>query len=141
GRLDPRTVIAPRCCSFRHQSASCDYVCFTPESGHVQCTRLCPLWAKSGHRSNYSITSSARASSAGGTVMPSDFAILRLIANSNLVGCTTGKSENTHLVIHCLKVVSVAQKAARGDILLRILDGRYSVARLQSTNMGSDRSA
>jgi hypothetical protein len=40
----------------------------------------------------YSMTSSARASSAGGTVMPSDFAILRLIVNSNLVGCTTGKS-------------------------------------------------
>jgi hypothetical protein len=75
-----------------------------------------------------------------------------LIANSNLVGCTTGKSAgfapprmrptvNTHLVIHCLKVGSVAQKAARGDILLRIVDGRYSVACLQSTNMGSDRSA
>jgi hypothetical protein len=25
------------------------HVCFTPESGHVQCTRLCLLWAKSGH--------------------------------------------------------------------------------------------
>src|SRR5262245_21593567 len=24
-------------------------VCFTPESGHVQCTRLCLLWANSGH--------------------------------------------------------------------------------------------
>src|SRR5262245_54359631 len=22
---------------------------FTPESGHVQCSRPCPLWAKSGH--------------------------------------------------------------------------------------------
>src|SRR5262245_25654162 len=27
------------------------HVRFTPESGHVQCTRLCPLWAKSGHGS------------------------------------------------------------------------------------------
>jgi hypothetical protein len=25
------------------------HVCFTPESGHVQCTHPCPLWAKSGH--------------------------------------------------------------------------------------------
>src|SRR5215475_2429134 len=25
------------------------YVRFTPESGHVQCTRPCPLWANSGH--------------------------------------------------------------------------------------------
>src|SRR5215510_4184362 len=24
-------------------------VCFTPESGHVQCKTPCPLWAKSGH--------------------------------------------------------------------------------------------
>jgi hypothetical protein len=24
-------------------------VCFTPESGHVRCTSLCLLWAKSGH--------------------------------------------------------------------------------------------
>jgi hypothetical protein len=23
---------------------------FTPESGHLQCTRRCLLWAKSGHR-------------------------------------------------------------------------------------------
>jgi hypothetical protein len=25
------------------------HVCFTPESGHVPCTSLCLLWAKSGH--------------------------------------------------------------------------------------------
>src|SRR5262245_21748754 len=25
------------------------HVRFTPESGHVQCTSTCPLWAKSGH--------------------------------------------------------------------------------------------
>jgi hypothetical protein len=40
----------------------------------------------------HSITSSARASSVGGTSIPSAFAVLRLIANSNLVGCCTGKS-------------------------------------------------
>jgi hypothetical protein len=27
------------------------HVCFAPESGHVRCTSLRPLWAKSGHRS------------------------------------------------------------------------------------------
>src|SRR5262249_29216129 len=25
------------------------HVCFTPESGHVQCNTPCPLWANSGH--------------------------------------------------------------------------------------------
>lgn len=40
----------------------------------------------------YSITSSARASSKGGTLMPSAAAALRLMTNSNLVGCITGRS-------------------------------------------------
>ena len=35
----------------------------------------------------YSITSSARASSVGGTSRPSAFAVLRLITSSYLVGC------------------------------------------------------
>ena len=39
----------------------------------------------------YSITWSARASSAGGTVRPSALAVLRLIASSYLVGACTGK--------------------------------------------------
>src|SRR5262249_34053184 len=42
--------------------------------------------------SHHSITSSARASSAGGTVRPSALAVLRLIASSNFVGCSTGRS-------------------------------------------------
>src|SRR5215475_6747360 len=41
---------------------------------------------------SYSITSSARASSVGGISRPSAFAVLRLITNWNLVGCTTGIS-------------------------------------------------
>ena len=41
----------------------------------------------------YSITSSARASSVGGTVSPSALAVLRLMIISNLVGCWTGNSE------------------------------------------------
>jgi len=38
------------------------------------------------------MTSSARASSIGGMVMPSALAALRLMTNSNLVGNSTGKS-------------------------------------------------
>ena len=40
----------------------------------------------------HSITSSARASSVGGTSRPSALAVLRLIASSYLVGACTGKS-------------------------------------------------
>src|SRR5262249_49779082 len=40
----------------------------------------------------HSITSSAMASSPGGMVRPSALAVLRLITNSNLVDCTTGRS-------------------------------------------------
>src|SRR5262249_42276363 len=40
----------------------------------------------------HSITSSARASSVGGTSRLSAFAVLRLITSSNLVACTTGRS-------------------------------------------------
>jgi len=40
----------------------------------------------------HSITSSARASSVGGTSRPSVFAVLRLITNSYLVGACTGRS-------------------------------------------------
>src|SRR4029077_12966664 len=40
----------------------------------------------------HSITSSARASSEGGTSRPRAFAVIRLMARSNLVGCSTGSS-------------------------------------------------
>src|SRR3954465_4403462 len=40
----------------------------------------------------HSMTSSARASSKGGTSSPSALAVFRLITNSNLVGCSTGSS-------------------------------------------------
>ena len=55
------------------------------QSLHVCAVPICHM-----HRSNlrrYSITSSARAISVGGTVSPSFFAALRLITRSNLVGC------------------------------------------------------
>ena len=44
-------------------------------------------------RRPHSITSSARASSVGGTSRPSVLAAGRLITNSNLVACMTGKSD------------------------------------------------
>ena len=40
----------------------------------------------------YSITSSARASSVGGIVRPSAFAVLRLMTSSKVVACCTGRS-------------------------------------------------
>ena len=46
--------------------------------------------SKKGH---YSITSSARARSAGGISSPSAFAALRLITNSSLFGNSTGRSD------------------------------------------------
>src|SRR5262245_11405191 len=42
--------------------------------------------------SHHSITSSARASSVGGTLRPRTFAVVRLMTRSNLVGCSTGIS-------------------------------------------------
>src|SRR6266849_2997345 len=42
------------------------------------------------HNSGHSITSSARATRAGGTVTPMALAVLRLITRSNLNGCSTG---------------------------------------------------
>ena len=41
---------------------------------------------------HYSITWSARPSTDGGIVSPNALAVLRLITNSNLVGCSTGRS-------------------------------------------------
>jgi hypothetical protein len=56
-----------------------------------------PLSPRNGllHRSKihaYSITASAATCKVCGTVRPSTFAVLRLITNSNLVGCITGRS-------------------------------------------------
>jgi len=90
-----RLVKALRNVRFGSKADMCSanrHVRFTPESGHVRRNLGCPLWANSGHAATYSITSSARASSAGGTVRPRAFAVLRLIANSYLVGACTGKS-------------------------------------------------
>ena len=63
-----------------------------PESGHSVRPVACPLCANSGHRPPYSITLLARASKVKGMVRPSDWAVLRLITNSNSVGACTGSS-------------------------------------------------
>src|SRR5262249_23844512 len=70
---------------------------FTPESGHVQCTRQCLLWANSGlmQRSNlnrYSINSLASDWNDAGTVNPSFLAVVRLMTNSNLLSRSIGSS-------------------------------------------------
>jgi hypothetical protein len=64
-----------------------------------QATKTIPIVAIGGDllgRSSialiYSITSSARPRSGSGTAMPSAFAVLRLMTNSNLVTSCTGKS-------------------------------------------------
>ncbi len=69
----------------------------SPESGLESDISPCPKSANMRlmHRSKqhfYSITSSACASSVGGTVRPSVFAVLRFMTSSNLVACSTGRS-------------------------------------------------
>jgi len=51
-------------------------------SRHMQCSKQ--------HR--YSITSSVRVTSVGGSVIPSAFAVFKLMTSSNFVGCCTGRS-------------------------------------------------
>src|SRR5262252_8116990 len=102
----------------------------------------CPLCAKSGHRDTYSITSSAMATRPGGKVRPSAFAVLRLITNSNLFGCTTGRSVGlaplrifpvvyTHLVIRLNEAGSVAHQASVYGKLAKEVDRRYCISRCQ----------
>src|SRR5215467_1670173 len=55
--------------------------------------RRCATDERDELASSHSITSSARAISVGGTSRPSAFAVLRLMTNSNLVGCSIGNSE------------------------------------------------
>src|SRR4029077_17639849 len=66
--------------------------CIGSVTGSPRYVRLISLWASSGHSLGYSMTSSARAISVGGTDRPSALAVLRLITNSSLVGCSTGRS-------------------------------------------------
>src|SRR5262249_16877436 len=47
----PNVVSVPiqQLTEFLKQTSANGDVCFTPESGHVRCKCLCPLWARSGH--------------------------------------------------------------------------------------------
>ena len=70
---------------------------FAPKSDHLLYRRkmmLCANTNQSAAQQNkpYSTTVSARASKDGGTLIPSTFAVLRLIASSYLVGACTGSS-------------------------------------------------
>ena len=56
-------------------------VCFVAEADILHCSK----------ERRHSITSSARASSCGRTVIPNSFAVLRLMTSSSFVGCMTGK--------------------------------------------------
>ena len=63
--------------------------CARADIGHAAAV---PPSSVMNSRRFHSITSSARASSIGGTSRPSVLAVLRLMTNSNLVGCSTGRS-------------------------------------------------
>jgi hypothetical protein len=65
---------------------------FAPINGHRQAVSACPFRATRRHRHSYSITSSARSRNASGIVRPSALVALRLITNSNFVGCSNGRS-------------------------------------------------
>ena len=65
---------------------------FTPKSGHSPTRSGCLLWANSGSRPSYSITSSAMDITPGGMVRPSALAVVRLMTRSNLFACSTGSS-------------------------------------------------
>ena len=63
--------------------------CARAASGHAAAA---PPRSVMNSRRSHSITSSARASSIGGTVRPRALAVMRLRTKSNLVGCSTGMS-------------------------------------------------
>ena len=70
---------------------------FSPESGHRETLLGCPVCANGRpsapqHNSCYSITSSVPTSRFYGSVTPRALAVFRFIANSNFVGCSTGRS-------------------------------------------------
>src|SRR4029077_20642535 len=76
-------------CGRGHESMS---VRFCPKADKRADLLGRPLCANTGNDKTYSITSSGRPSSIGGTSRPIAFAALRLITSSNLVGCSTANS-------------------------------------------------
>jgi hypothetical protein len=66
--------------------AACRHVRFVPKAAVSNRSKM------RGQSQNYSITSSAIESTPGGTSMPSARAVCRLMTNSNLINCSTGRS-------------------------------------------------
>ena len=77
-----RVRFAPKADKSLHRSEMTSWATLRPEHAQ-QC---------SDKTAGYSITSSARASSIGGTSRPNALAVLRLITNSNFVARSTGRS-------------------------------------------------
>ena len=75
---EPMSALPPKADIERHEW----HVRFVPKADITRCSKIY----------FYSITSSASASSLSGIWSSSDLAVLRLIASSNLVDCTTGSS-------------------------------------------------
>jgi hypothetical protein len=96
-------MVAPAGCPSRVKSDKVDrtdlsrHVRFAPKADKRADGSLSPLCAISRHmqcskQHRYSITSSARVTSVSGSVIPSAFAVFKLMTNSNFVGCCTGRS-------------------------------------------------
>ena len=99
-----------------------------------------------GKKDGYSITSSASASSVGGTVRPSALAVLRLITNSNLVGCMdrqvgrllaleNAAGIDAGLAVRFGKAGSVAHQAAGHGELAPKVDRGHRVAGRQRDDL------
>src|SRR5271166_776680 len=90
----------------------------------------------------HSITSSASNCTALGTSMPSARAVCRLMTNSNVVDCTTGRSAgfvpfedltgvDANLVIHVQKIGPIARQSTDFDMLATGIDRGNPMARCQ----------
>jgi hypothetical protein len=95
--FDPAHVRVGSITSHRHASNARGMSAMPPRATKSVHRSDPPLRANRRHMhrskdSRYSITSSAVASSLSGTARPSIRAVEALMTNSNLVGCTTGKS-------------------------------------------------
>ena len=85
--LSAAPTVCPR---VRYQGSNCRSVMLKPRQLMTHSATLPP--SINAVRKAYSITSSASATRFGGAVRPRLFAVLRLMTNSNLVGCSTGRS-------------------------------------------------
>src|SRR5207249_11237575 len=81
----------------------------TSNSGHLLERHTRPLCAKPEVGGPHSITSSALISNEFGMVRPRALAVLRLTTNSNLVGCSTGRSDG----FAPLRILSTYEAARR----------------------------